>query len=275
VCCFSRPVQQVSKTRIFARAAAGGREGLAYAMSFAASEDLAMILPLPVPPGAADDAVRFIDLHDYPFFFDDLDRGFPEDVDFLSQGVRSASATRGPTLVVHAVGAFEASFVPSVDDFDRLDERFRLPRAVWTALPQYADWGFAVFKLKGGGGAGGIRGLFRGAPEQKVHPMAFEFPRRDPRRLFFPTVHIHDGRVHAKARFDHVLYCQADAASEGALADWERSRGNAEAFVRIEKTAGLLEAGRPCFRWSLEGKRANEDIYVEGGAAREAAAAAR
>jgi hypothetical protein len=34
-------------------------------------------------------------------------------------------------LEVIQVGDFEASFVPTVKDFSRLDERFRLPSAVW------------------------------------------------------------------------------------------------------------------------------------------------
>ena len=45
----------------------------------------------------------------------------------------------------------------------RLDPRFRLPDGVWDQLPQYARFGFAVFKLKEG--------------KADVHPMAFTFPR--------------------------------------------------------------------------------------------------
>jgi hypothetical protein len=56
---------------------------------------------------------------------------------------------------------FEASFVPCVRDFARLDDRFWLPSAVWDALPAYADWGFAVFKLN------------KQATLRKVHPFSF------------------------------------------------------------------------------------------------------
>jgi hypothetical protein len=38
----------------------------------------------------------------------------------------------------------------------------RLPEGVWAKLPGYADFGFAVFKLKPG--------------NAQVHPMAFSFP---------------------------------------------------------------------------------------------------
>ena len=101
-----------------------------------------------------------------------------------------------PQLVVHEVGSFEASFVPTRRDFSRLDQRFRLPDDVWQALLGYDDWGFAVFKL-------GPMSRLTG-----VHPMAFEFPQRDPDRLFFPAVHVHNGRVEPWATFDHRLYCQ-------------------------------------------------------------------
>ena len=64
-------------------------------------------------------------------------------------------------------------------DFARLDERFRLPEVLFDAVPHYVDYGFAVFQLRPG--------------NVTVHPMALTFPTRAPDRLFFPTVHVHDG----------------------------------------------------------------------------------
>src|SRR5262245_2257898 len=125
MCCFSRPVDSVTNTNIFARGAAAGRQFLAYEMTLAAKEDLAMILPLPVPPGCAEDAVRFIDLEGYPGFFADLKSGFPEPASRSAPGV--AAGGKGKALAVVEVGSFEASFVPAAKDFARLDERFRLP----------------------------------------------------------------------------------------------------------------------------------------------------
>jgi len=46
MCCFSRPVEIVSDTNIFARAD-GARQYLVYSMKYAARSDLAMVLPLP------------------------------------------------------------------------------------------------------------------------------------------------------------------------------------------------------------------------------------
>jgi hypothetical protein len=246
MCCFSRAVDKVADTTIFARASKEGRQFLVYAMSLSAKEDLAMILPIPVPKAPKEDAVRFLNLEKYEDFFKDMRAGFPQPKsddrgDSLSKG--------GPppgSLKVVEVGSFEASFVPTVKDFSRLDERFRLPAKVWDDLPQYKDYGFAVFKLKKGA--------------KRIHPMAFEFPRANPKKLFFPTVHIHDGKVHDKADFDHELYCQL--SGEDLATKWEESPQPAGMFLKVEKAQGLLEADAHVYRMRLRGKRKNEDTLV-------------
>ena len=69
MCCFSRPVQRVADTQIFARATgAGGRQFVVYSMLLAAKQELAMILPLPTPKAPDEDAVRFVSLKDYADF---------------------------------------------------------------------------------------------------------------------------------------------------------------------------------------------------------------
>lgn len=275
MCCFSQPVDLVSDTNIFARSA-NGRQFLVYSMNYAAAEDLAMVLPLPIPPNAPEDAVRFINLERYPNFFAEMRMGFPQllsrsrslDVETLTKSV--------PTLQIHDVGSFEASFVPRIADFDRLDERFRIPPDLWDQLPAYRDFGFAVFKLKGGypkpseerlerflGGASSA-GPTR---SRRVHPMAFEFPRRNSDLLYFPTVHVHDWQLHSSALFDHVLYCQADPGAEEYLSGWEKSLGPASAFLRISRTEGIVAADRPCWRRPLKGQLENKDALVGKGGA--------
>jgi hypothetical protein len=240
---FSRRVQSVSGTSLFARAAADGRQFLVYEMTFAAAEAVAMILPLPVPRRPREDAVRFIALDKYRDFFADLKKGFPEPVSrggWLGLGVAPAASQ---SLRVVDVGDFVASFVPTVDDFDRLDERFRLPGGTFDALPGYRDFGFAVFQLKPG--------------RARVHPMAFEFPRRDTGRLFFPTVHLHDGEVPVKARFDHALYCQGDAAP-----GWRESDGPASAFVNVKRAKGIVDGDARAYLREILGTFDNRDVYV-------------
>ncbi len=263
MCCFSQPVEVVSDTSIFARRT-DGRQFLVYSMSYASPADLAMVLPLPVPPNPPEDTLNFINLRPYPSFFDDMRSGFPP-IMMQSRGV-GAVAAGPPKLRVHDVGDFEASFVPRIDDFVRLDERFRIGPEVWDQLPAYRDYGFAVFKLKASRArrsAGLARTVFGGPPwdgtpkPRHVHPMAFTFPRRNPELLYFPTVHVHDRKVHKYAWFDHMLYCQADAAIDGDLKGWEKSRRPASKFIDTPRSGGIVEPDQCCWR-TAPGRAAKE-----------------
>ena len=262
MCCFSNApaFEAVTNTQIFARLTAPDRQVLAYSMTVTARESLAMILPIPVPPHSDEGAVTFINLEGYADFFDDLSRGFPAPQP-RGMPIALGMPERSATLKVHDVGAFEASFVPTVDDFSRLDPRFTLDTAVWDRLPLYRDYGFAVFKLKGFAASGwGLSRLLSrgGAVAKTIHPMAFSFPTRRPGALFFPTVHIHDGSVHRTAHFDHTLYGQAD----GQQADWRVSSGPARGFVDAGRTKGLVDGGRPCLRRKMVGTLPNRDVWL-------------
>jgi hypothetical protein len=268
MCLFSGPVEKVWSTRIFARPLENGRQLLVYGMSVEVADDVAMILPVPVPAGSPDDAVTFVDLSSRPAFFEDVAALFPPpEREALALGRSLVAGPQPQSLVVHEVGDFEASFVPRPRDFDRLDERFRLPGDVFDAIPKYADWGFCVFKLRGpGGGRSSILDLFRsksrrgGAGKSRaIHPMAFEFPRRDPSALFFPTVHVHDGAVHPTAEFDHALYCQTDAALEPFM-QWERSASRAQAMP--EDAQRWVEPARFVYKRTLSGEQPNRDTLV-------------
>ena len=211
---------------------------------------VAMVLPLPVKKGSDEKAVRFINLEDYKNFFSDLDAGFPKPVanDSTQSWGMLTSASARPLEVIQ-VGNFEASFVPTVKDFNRLDKRFRLPAELFKTMPDYKHFGFAVFKLKPG--------------SQTVHPMAFEFPTAQTAKVFFPTVHIHDGKIHKRATFDHVLYCQPSESSRLKLSEWEESEKLASRFVDVKKSAGLIAASEHCYKRELRGMLANKDTFVE------------
>ena len=245
MCCFSGPVASISATRIFARIE-GRRQFLVYQMTFSAQTDLAMVLPIPVALGLAEDAVDFINLEHYASFFADLERLYPK-----PRGRGASRARLGANLVVHDVGIYEASFVPTIADFSRLDPRFRLPDTIWDDLPAYAQYGFAVFKLKGG-------------EVQKVHPLAFSFPTRTPDALFFPTLHVHDGQVHSRARFDHILYCQTtkrvpESSVFSHRSAWVRSSSNAGRSFSIDQAQGIVDGDQPCLKKVLVGQFANQD----------------
>lgn len=247
MCCFSvrtpagligrllqKPVH-VSGTNIFARMTAPGVQALAYGMTLSTREPVAMILPLPVAPGSGEDAVRFIDLHDHANMFVELGWLF-EEVS-RAKGRSLALMPRG-RLKVHTVGSFIASYVPTRADFTRLDERFRMPDVLFDAVPAYRDYAFAVFQLSPGA--------------TTVHPMAFTFPTRTPDRLYFPTVHLHDGRWHRTAAFDHALYYQGRAIDGDAVAPKTPRKDYAQ----------LVDVAQPMIRRTLRGKLANADTWI-------------
>ena len=240
----------MSATNIFARMGEDERQFIVYSMTLNMTKPLAMVLPIPVKPGSDEKAVCFINLADYPYFFIDLDAGFPRphshSMDNLSEGPISASA---PQLEVVQVGNFEASFVPTIKDFSRLDERFRMPPDLFDKMPEYRHFGFAVFKLKPGA--------------QTVHPMAFDFPTPLGGRIFFPTVHVHDGEVHPRAKFDHVLYCQPSGSRHLNLSTWKESPHTAEQFVDVQRSAGLVLGDEHCYKLGIRGIRPNQDTYLD------------
>src|SRR4051812_41308571 len=118
---FFPPRVHVSATSIFARMD-GAEQVLVYSMKLSVAGEVAMILPVPVAPGAGEDALRFVNMEKRPRFFDSLRQLF----DIAQPLARKGGLRLGllpvarPRLVVHEVGAFVASYVPSRDDFDRL-----------------------------------------------------------------------------------------------------------------------------------------------------------
>jgi hypothetical protein len=240
----------VSNTSIFARFAGPETQLLVYSMKLAVGAEVAMILPLPTLPTAGEDALSFVDLQKHPKFFDDLA--------FLFAPPMAQAPARGgmlafgapQTLKVHKVGSFVASFVPQRRDFSRLDPRFRLPDAALDALPDARDFGFAVFQLEKG--------------EHTIHPMAMRFRTRDPQRLFFPTVHVHDGTVHATADFDHALYFQHPRVTELASEVPPSLGGVAKAFFSLRSDyEGVANLSQPVLRKTMRGRFPNRDTYVE------------
>ncbi|MEM7317262.1 MAG: hypothetical protein AAF497_29400, partial [Planctomycetota bacterium] len=120
----------VANTRIFARPTGRGTQFLAYQMEYESDEPNAMILPLPVALPATEASVEFVDLSGYERFFEDLSDGFPFKPRVsigCSAQVDYAQAALTDDLAVVEVGSFIASFVPSVEDFSRLDPRFVIP----------------------------------------------------------------------------------------------------------------------------------------------------
>jgi hypothetical protein len=227
-------------------------------MQYESRDKNAMILPLPVRQPANKETLKFVDLKDYDAFFDDLANGFP----FHSPASIGCSAhfdtASRQDLEVFEVGNYIASFVPTITDFDRLDSKFTLPDKIWTSIPGYKNFGFAVFQLAAG--------------SLKPHPMAFEFQTAID-DLFFPTVHIHDGEVHDLDDFDHVLYMQ-HAGLDSKVYGYEnshiedkstgliRSKYAASHFCDLEKSAGLIHGDLLVHRKIMRGNLTNSDTTL-------------
>jgi hypothetical protein len=277
MCIFSASVSLVEGTKIFARRSAESKQFLVYSMAYEADQDMAMILPLPVGSHDEDAAVRFIALDGYPNFFDDMLTGFPELMPELSRSFSRKRRGRSASepLKVYEVGDYNASFIPTLNDFDRLDPQFKLSKQVWDRLPKYKDYGFAVFKLKA---STRNQQQYMPATEDNSyadrwsrlpsrlnipHPMAFEFITRSPNTLFFPTIHIHDGEVHKEANFDHHLYYQGDNFSNSATLLKEISSDKLAAeFMDITKTRGVVDSDQGCYAIAMSGVLPNQDTVL-------------
>ncbi len=264
MCCFSpvaaapsflarlfskRPELSVSETSLFARMEGSGEQVLVYSMKLTVAGDVAMVLPLPVVTGLGDGALTFVDLQAHAGFFADLEALFAM-MEPLAKGGSGLRQSRSqPKLVVHEVGAFEASYVPTRRDFSRLDERFRIPDAVWDGLGRYDDFGFAVFRLAPG-------------KKKHIHPMAFRFRTRDPSQLFFPTVHVHDGKVHPTADFDHTLYYQDTGLDPTGPRRDDVAGDPVSAMTAVKDFKGLVRAGEYVAKRTLHGDLPNVDTRV-------------
>lgn len=258
MCCFSGPVKSVSNTQIFGRLSGKETQFVVYQMQYESNAQNAMILPIPTASNATEDSVQFFDLKQYDRFFADLHRSFPpiQPPPTMSRSVEN-SAVKSPLLKVQEVGDFVASIVPTVSDFSRLNPKFSISPETWAKIPVYSDYSFVVFQLD--------------KLEGRPHPMAFEFKTRFTDRVFFPTVHIHDGEVHSSEEFDHTLFCQHagfDNAVGGYTSKidlqtgWTRSKDLAKKTVDAEKSKGIVSGELLLHRKYIRGTQPNEDTFA-------------
>ncbi len=237
------PQLRVSATNIFARMIAPGVQGLAYSMNLSVKRDVAMVLPLPIRPGGGDRGLRFIDLRHRPTMFEDL-AGLFEDTGTAIERVKNAKAR----LAVQEVGSFFATYVPTLAQFDRVDPRFRLPEVLFSSVPAYRDYAFAVFQLSPGA--------------MTVHPMGIRFATREPDRMYFPTVHLRDDRWNERVEFDHTLYYQHPKVTEaGGVLDGDR----AGRVLPSHSYGRLLDPHQPVLRRIVRGEQPNADLWIDVG----------
>lgn len=256
MCCFAQEIKDVRSTKIFARINEDGQQLLAYSMQYESEVPNAMVLPLPTT--GREDSLEFIDLSGYERFFDDLQRGFPKVQSLLSRALPMSrmDTAVSANLKVHKVGSFVASFVPTVKDFSRLDPQFVIPAETWDKVDGYDGFGFAVFQLDEKAG--------------KTHPMAMRFDTSLKDQVFFPTLHIHDGQVHATEHFDHYLFMQ-HASMDSVVGSYAgpkklqsrtgmvRSKHPVSEFAKPDKSEGLLHPDLLLHRKRMLGNLPNRD----------------
>lgn len=241
MCMFTQLVLDVSNTKIFARLDEG-YQYLAYQMDFSSEDDVAMILPIPTPVNSGEDAIQFINFKKHDRFFEDLHQLFVEQTRSMFLGYTKGISRS--MLKVHDVGNFKATFVPTLTDFDRVDKQFKFDDTVWDKLPQYKDWSFVVFKLKPG--------------TVKVHPMVFKFPSRFTDRVYFPTMHIHDGEIHDEEMFNHKLYYQPEWIKSGDT----QINGWKTATTGYRNFSGILKVKFPILQKEVNGILENNDHWI-------------
>lgn len=211
MCIFTSRIGHVSNTKIFVRRTHDALQHLVYSMSLKSLGETAMVLPLPIADAATE--IEFIDLSSHPQFFDDLRRAIlKENRVHITYGFESQ-------IPVQTVGTWHASFVPNRNDFSRLDQQFQLRSSILETLPYDCTWGFAVFQLR------------ESLDTQAFHPFGLTFQGRSDFPLYFPTMHVHDGKVDETAKYDHELFMQADRPAnpasfpEGVVDDTPKDEG--------------------------------------------------
>lgn len=245
MCIFSGNVTEVTETCIFARMTAPKVQAIVYQMAIDAPQDVAVILPIPIIAGAQENDLRFINLKTYSHFFRSLDAGFSSG----SADPFASDSLEENELKVQQVGSYIASFAPNMAALSKLDPRFRMPADILEKAGPYADYGFAVFQYKPG--------------KQKIHPMALLFASRYADRLYFPTVHIHDGELHEKETFDHRLYCQLRNFGGRTMLEWDESSSNAVVFAQAGLSQGILNPATHVYRREMMGEFKNQDQWVK------------
>ncbi len=249
---FTRPVRVAGATNIFARAAKDGRQFLAYNFRYEAADDFALILPLPTPPETLPTDVRFIDLSGYDSFFSDLRHGFPElerEAEKVSLTDRIIEKVRDWLDIDPTRAAI--TFAPNPAALSHIADEFQVTPAVRRALDRFGATGCVCLKLTAGA--------------NRVPPLAIEFPRRQPDRLFFPTALAAGDVYEARASFNYHLFgqlphCPPTWRSSTSSGD-ERLR-LARDWLKVDKSSGLLAPDLPIVWQRLSGLHDNLDAYV-------------
>ena len=251
MCLFVGPVNQVASTKIFAsiRPEAPGqwRQTLVYEALVGTTDENAIVLPIPVHRAVGAAGIELVNLSAVPEFFKHLQDLLERPPSRFGYGPSLAGAFgSAPPLPVHRVGAFDVSIVPTIADFGRLSGIFRLGLGALEPVlaERYADHAFVVYQI--------ARGLSR------LHPFGVSFVTRYD-RLYFPTLHVHDGTSPLRASFDHQLFAQHSQLSDPGKAPSSSPTWS----VYLLPMTPFIDKDAPIQGGTLRGHLANQDTFVE------------
>jgi len=220
MCCFNRPVQGVSQTRILVAPTKDGRQITVYEHKVGvigggrgrkedeekkdkikkeqekAKYGNAMILPCPLKAGSK---VQLLDLSKDSFSFERVENYFPKEPVPQSRGVRlhKPVTTDNSKLAVHEVGAYFVSIAENLGDLKRIDP------AVFTVSENIEH----LFAAHYAAGFGFIVCCFN--PDKAIvdgHPIAYVHDVMPDGRFFVPCRHEHGHGTQAMETFDHFIY---------------------------------------------------------------------
>ena len=92
--------------------------------------------------------------------------------------------------------------------------------------------------------------------------MAFAFPTALTGQVFFPTLHIHDGKIHDREVFDHTLYMQGEGFDLDT-GGWQESPKIAVAKVKCGYAHNMVRPEMHVHRNVIRGNMRNGDIIVQ------------
>ncbi len=259
MCIILAQVEHVNATKIFTCFTNDQtRQFLVYSNQVETNEDdNCMILPVPNP-----ESVKFVNLSKYAKLFDDLEANFYKSrrsslnmYASLSRSAAVESAER-PRLVVHDVGAYSASIVPSVNDFDRIDTtHFTLPDDLEHILRTTYDsqFGYIVCKLTRG--------------KHSYHPFAYSHAKHTSNLLFIPTLHYHPhGYGLAKAvdaDWDHIIYSVGTDLDTTSHDEYAFSPKDTIKYTKLPEDIRWMRDQR-IKRWTKHGSGKNRDLWMAG-----------
>jgi len=218
MCCFNRPIEEVSKTKILVFPTKDGRQVTVYENVLdvkggsrgkdqkkieAIKEkqekqkyENAMILPCPLKRGQE---IKVLDFSSDAFKFDRLFKYFPREV-VINLQMEKIAASRGrnaqKALEVVEVGAYFVSLATELDDLDRIDPNvFKVSSNIKELFTKHYFKGF-----------GFVICCFN--PEKKVdpHPIGYIHDLKDDGTMFVPCRHEHGHGEKPVEKFDHEIY---------------------------------------------------------------------